>query len=308
VTTSISLEFTAWGPDLLAIARQLIALPAFGRAPDELQIAGRKVQPAKHWPVALDATTSGQASWGDLSESYFSFRPPYITSVRLPDFPADPAAAIRLIEPLPFELITFGVLHESWLKSYTPPGFSNMQALLGWACAFRGAGHDNLVSRRWLDYGPWRLIRSAGDLSFVQFHDLAADGDTALAQAKPGHERMGISETGGYLQSDYVYRSEVRGLYLANERKLVISAAGPVSQVEMRDACAARRDRRNDPKEPIERIAYMFITEDLARDHLHELWLRDLECWTLVLGKKVRLDENYAPPIVKPDWVTRLSA
>jgi hypothetical protein len=164
------------------------------------------------------------------------------------------------------------------------------------------------VSRRWLEYGPWRLLRGEGDLSFVQFHDLAAGADEALAQARPGQARMGIGETGGFLQDDYVYRADRTGLYDAAERKLVIAAAGPVSQLAMRDACAARRARRNDEREPIERIAYMFISEALAREHLHDLWLRELECWALIDGKKVRLDESYRPAPTQPEWVARLGS
>ncbi len=308
MTARIKLAFTMSGPDLLAIARKLAAHPAFNqKPPDELSQGDRKVKPTANWASNLDnGMGTLRASWGDLMQTHFTYMPPYVVSARIPDVPAEPAAVIDLIAGFPFEVAAFGVLHKSWLDSYTPPGFSEMHALLGWACAFCGNGHDRLVSRRWLDFGPWRLIRSAGDVSFVQFHDLAADAETALRQAKSGQERMGISETGGYLQDNYIYRSDVRGLYLADERKLVIAAADRVSQLEMRDACAVRRARRSDPKEPIGRIAYMFISEDLARQHLHELWLRELECWALVAGQKVRLDEGYAPMPVPPDWVVRL--
>ncbi len=305
---TIKLAFTISGPDLSGIAKKLSSHPAFSqRPPDELMIGDHTVKTRADWASHIDKTKhSVDASWGDLMQTHFSCMPPYVVGVRIPDFPADPFAVIDLIAELPFELASFNMLHNSWLDSYTPPGFSEFQALLGWACAFRGAGHDDLVSRRWLEYGPWRLIRADGDISFVQFHDLAADAETALAQARPGHELMGIGEAGGFLQKDYVYGSDVRGLYLADERKLVIAAAEPVSLLEMRDACAVRRRRRSDTNEPIERIAYMFLNEKLAREHLHELWLRELECWALVDGQKVRLDEEYAPAPVKPGWVGQL--
>ena len=306
---TISLEFTIAGADLPGIAGKLSEHPAFQCSPpDEVSFGDGSDVTRPDWAAKLARTESRvTASWGDLAETFFGYTPPYIVSVRIPGFPADPDAVIDLVKGLPFELATFGVLHDSWFDTYTPPGFSGMQALLGWACAFRAAGHDDLVSRRWLEYGPWRLIRADGDISFVQFHDLAADAETALAQAGPGHELMGIGEAGGFLQKDYVYGSDVRGLYLADERKLVIAAAEPVSRLEMRDACAVRRRRRSDPVEPIERIAYMFLSEELARGHLHELWLRELECWALVDGQKVRLDEGYAPVPVKPGWVERLA-
>jgi hypothetical protein len=302
------MQFTLSGPDLLQIARTLSTQPAFHKAPpDDLSIGDRKVKAGIDWASKLDQTKRTlRANWGELMHTTFSYAPPDIVSARIPDCPLEATAAINLIADLPFEVATFGSMHRSWYESYTPPGFSGLHALLGWACAFRGAGHDRLVSRRWLEYGPWRLIRADGDISFVQFHDLAADEETALAQAKPGHERMGISKTGGYLQGNYVYQTDVQGLYLAEERKLVITAVEPVSQLAMRDACAVRRSRRSDPNEPIDHIAYVFISEELARAHLHELWLRELECWALVEGQNLRLDEEYSPTPVRPDWVTRL--
>ncbi|MDJ0728127.1 MAG: hypothetical protein QNJ38_23770 [Prochloraceae cyanobacterium] len=43
-----------------------------------------------------------------------------------------------------------------------------------------------------------------------------------------------------------------------------------------------------------------------AQQHLHELWLREIECWTFPEGLKARIDENYNPTPDKPDWVKRL--
>jgi hypothetical protein len=305
---TIAIEFTLSGPDLAAIARTLAAHPAFNQSPpDHAQQGDRKLRSATNWRALLaNPDNALRVSWGEYMQTHFSYLPPYVVSARIADFPADAAAAIELIAPLAFEVAAFGVMHDDWLASYTSPGFSGMHALLGFGCAFRAAGHDNLVSRRWLEYGPWRLLHGPADLSFVQFYDLAADSSTALAQAKPGHQRMGIGEHGGYLQPNYIYRSEVRGLYLAAERKLMIAAADPVSALQMRDACAARRARRHSATEPLESIGYMFISADLARAHLHELWLRELECWALIDGQKTRLDEGYSPPPVKPDWVVRL--
>ena len=76
-------------------------------------------------------------------------------------------------------------------------GFAQTRAP-GWGCMFVGErGHAQLVSRRWLEYGPWLLDRFADDVSLIQFHDLDADPATALAQALPGHRRLGDNDTGG---------------------------------------------------------------------------------------------------------------
>ena len=178
---------------------------------------------------------------------------------------------------------------------------------LGWGCAFKGAGHNRLVSRRWLDFGPWRLIRGTNDVSMVQFHDLGADAPTALEQAKPGHERMGISDTGGFIQTAYVYAHKIDGLYSQEERKLRILIHGrEVSEREMLDACAVRHYQALGADSPIDSIAYVFAVEAEARAHLHELWLRELECWAFIGGCEERLDLDYHPAPDKPSWVKRL--
>src|SRR5690606_11851077 len=76
------------------------------------------------------------------------------------------------IVPLNFELFTAGTVHLiEWDDlAYVAPSFADMHYPHGWACAFKGPGHDRLVSRRWLEHGPWRLIRdNENDVSFVQF-------------------------------------------------------------------------------------------------------------------------------------------
>lgn len=303
---TINLGFTVSGPDPVALAMALVRQPAFARPPDRLSVDGKERRATASWLTAF-ATATGRlvAEWGELADQGISYLPAdRILSARISAFPADPAATIALLAQLPFELAAFTRIHrtDEW-RDYTAPGFGDFHALLGWACAFRAAGHDRLVSRRWLDHGPWRLVRGDGDLSFIQFHDLAADPATALAQARLGHDRIGISDNGGFLQKPYVFRKDVTGLYLADERKLVISAADrDIPPVELRDACAARQLRRTDPAAPIDRIAYLWIDQTVARRHLHELWLRELECWALIDGQRHRLDESYAPAPSPPAW------
>lgn len=304
----MKLSLTVSGADTLAVAEALAVRREFSdTSPDALTVGDRKVAQRDVWRARmLEDGPTVRASWGELMQTFFEYMPPHPVSARVPDMPKSVEAAIALLDPLPFEVASFGAIHDEWLGSYRAPGFGGFHALLGWACAFRGVGHDRLVSRRWLEHGPWRLVKAGGDLSFVQFHDLAADPASALEQARHGHELMGIGPLGGYLQDDFVFEADVKGLYLANERKLVITAADPVSQRAMRDACAARRQRRSDPAQPIDRIAFLFIDESLARKHLHDLWLRELECWALIDGQKRRLDEGYAPVPQKPTWVSKL--
>jgi len=308
MSESMNASLTLSAPDLLVIAQALAVRPEFSQGPpDVLMLGDDRVAASADWRSLLRADGRAvHARWGDSMRTLFDYLPPEVVSARLP-LERDAVAGMALLAPLPFELASFGTLHRDWLGTYTPAAFAAFHALPGWACAFRGAGHDHLVSRRWLEFGPWRLVKAADDLSFVQFHDLAADSATALQQARAGHERMGVGDTGGFLRDDHVFADDVKGLYVAAERKLVVTATGEVSQRAMRDACAARRQRRQDAAQPVERIAYLFIDEALARRHLHELWLRELECWALVDGQQRRLDDGYAPAPRPPAWVVRLA-
>ena len=218
--------------------------------------------------------------------------------------------ALLWLPKLHFNWATFRLPHK-WKDehNYSAPGFADTLPVHGWACAFKGEGHNRLVSRRWLEWGPWRLIRDeAHDISFVQFHDLEADAATALEQAKPGHQRMGIYKLGGFLQTGYSYLHPPKGIYIEAERRLdiVITPGRVVDQVEMRDAAAARN--LGHFAQPVDSICYIFYDEEQAREHLHEMWLRELQVyWINMEGEKVRLDDSYDPgQPVKPDWVLEL--
>jgi hypothetical protein len=84
------------------------------------------------------------------------------------------------------------------------------------------------LSPRWLDFGPWRVIRRPNDTTWIQFHD--TDPAEAYEQAKVGHERMGISPTGGYIAwHDKNLRAgaaEVSGVYQPDTQTLEI-VVGP---------------------------------------------------------------------------------
>jgi hypothetical protein len=219
---------------------------------------------------------------------------------------------VDVLQPLPWTVATLSSIHRSWFGqeiNYAPPGFSYLHAALGWGCAFKGDGHKRVVSRRYLEYGPWHVIRDeANDITLIQFHDLNADPLTALEQAKPGHQLMGHPFEGGFMQRDYQIANELSGIYTPEERKLTYTVnQRPVTKSELLDVCATRLWQLLGADKPVERVSYLFIYEEDARKHLHDLWLREIECWAFIDGLPVRLDENYTPPPPeKPEWVQQL--
>lgn len=263
----------------------------------------------------LRAPSDGRARWAtsDLQLGYRAKSGPLVSAtipvpmVRMED-------ALALIDPLPFEICAFGaVFFDEWIAAkYDRTSFSRSHIQHGWACAFRGKGHDRLVSRRWLDFGPWRVIRRPNDTTFIQFHDLAiTDPAEAYAQAWPGHERMGISDTGGFIQHIMEPLVEnVRYLYVRDQRRaeIVVAPGNAVPQWDMTCARALRLYTQMNPgvPNPIDHVAYIFVDERDARAHLHELWLRELECWVADDKGKRRIDLNYHPVPDPPEWVKRL--
>jgi hypothetical protein len=115
---------------------------------------------------------------------------------------------------------------------------------------------------------------------------------------------MGVSGGGGFLQADYLYTRTLDAEYHAEGRDLRFTIADrDVPEVEMLDACAMRHHQILGPDQPIERVSYVFADEARARAHLHELWLRELECWAVVGGAPTRLDTAHAPAPSPPPWM-----
>lgn len=204
--------------------------------------------------------------------------------------------------------------HEWIAADYRRWSFSRSHIDHGWGCAFRGAGHDRLVSRRWLEFGPWRVLRRPDDTTVIQFHDLAiTDPAEAYEQAKVGHERMGLSNSGGFIQQiePWMLADGGRGLYDPKERLLevIVAPEVPVPQSKMLNSCALRLHHRltKPAVDPVDRIAYVFLDLDEACAHLHELWLRELECWVIDGDGRRRLDLDYHPVPDPPAWVRRLN-
>lgn len=225
-----------------------------------------------------------------------------------------PDCVFKLIEGLPVEIAVVGPRFEhrnpnpgpgEWDANREPLiGLGDAHRRLGLGVLLRHHGHDRIVSRRWLENGPWLLRHMADDTTWMQFH---ADVDAAALtweQAARAHERFGFSDTGGYFHPEkHLITSQLGGSYKAADRSLtLVRASVPVTQREMLDMCVAWK--RGDLNEPIERVRYLFMQERDARRHLHELWLRELECWCIdVQGREVRLDDSYQPERILPEWV-----
>jgi hypothetical protein len=252
--------------------------------------------------------------WGNEDvDDRIKFDSNLVLSVTLENFDSIKSDLLDVFKKIKFEVITVGGVYIEWdaIDSETY-GFGDGHGVLGMGCAFRGNGHTRVVSRRALEYGPWLVKRDEDlDVTYIQFHDLDADAQTALEQALPGHALMADPYEGIFIQTGYQILDEsFRPLYEADTKTIKIIVHGrEVTKAEMLDACATRRWQLLGEDKPVERAAFIFITEDEARDNLHELWLRELECWAIIKGVETRLDLDYTPPPpVKPQWVLDVEA
>ncbi|MGW8850074.1 hypothetical protein ACWGNE_20125 [Streptomyces xiamenensis] len=134
----------------------------------------------------------------------------------------------------------------------------------------------------------------------MQFHDTALDATEAFARARPAHRRLGISDEGGFLQSDYVYEHSLREFYDAGRRVQEVVVIGrELPAVELLDAAAARHYQALGPEEPLDNVAFVLLDPEEAREQLPRLWLYGLECWTIIDEVKTRLETEEPPPAVE---------
>ncbi|MFF9436500.1 hypothetical protein ACF1BP_22505 [Streptomyces sp. NPDC014735] len=284
------------GPDPTGLAHMLRKQWFHSETPQRLLVDHHPVEPSEEWLDRYAHASRSVAAFfgpgrslvlhqGELAKATF-------------DFDGGPEQLAETLRRYPFDIASFRSRHREWKMKeiYSAPGFGGSHYPHGWACAFRGDGHQRLVSRRWLESGPWRLHRAPDDTTLAQFHDLGLDASAALEQARPAHRRMGHSDEGGFLHEPYRFRNELKGFYDAGRRVLKIVILGrTVSSVEMRDACAIRGDSRSTTETPLDNIAFVFIDPDAAHTHLPRLWPYGLECWTIIHGHETRLDTDTPP-------------
>lgn len=302
-------SFSLWSRSPVELLHALQALPCFTGPAAAMTVDSRAKPPSAQWIERWCSACKREviSYWSDDRDVYLEYNANGVVRVGLGDIRVNAETMLAMIARLPWSTAAFQSVHPSWYAAgnmYLGPGFGDKHFPHGWACGFKGEGHDRLVSRRWLDFGPWRLLRDpAQDVSFVQFHDLSVDAATALAQARPGHRRMGISDTGGFIQFGYVCEHDLSGVYEPHQRVLKLVVHGrEVAPGEMLDACAARLSQPLGPDRPVDDIVFVLMEEGAAEQHLHELWLRGLGCAALSGGREVRLDLEYSPIPHAPDW------
>jgi hypothetical protein len=293
---------TASGPDLPGLVASLLrVLPYTNGTPTQLLRTLTPLPFAEDWREQLLAKeVELTVEWGE-HEQVSRNR----TAVGF-DFPIDlqvePGAILSFLAPLPLELFVLSTLRHYWLENdYFAPAISADHALLGSGMLFKGLGHEHsIVSRRWLEHGPFRTTRGPEDTTFVQFHDFAAGGEASLEQVKPAHEWI----VAGFLRPKHRFQHDIKGIYTKDDRLLrVVVNDRQVTDEELLDACAVRRNGHDDPAKPIDNIAYVFVDESAARAHLEALWLRGLECRVADGRGERRLDADYQPAIKRPAWV-----
>ena len=245
-------------------------------------------------------------------------------------YPVTMAMVLDLFRQTPFELGVVGPMDQGWpihlddMSRGELDYYFNGHGSHGLACAFKGAGHDRLVHRRWLEHGPWRLIRDDElDLSVVQFHELSARPPLCVDQAWEGHKLLsgaaegglrfspvvivGISAEGKVITTVPDYDFFKPTFYDKSSRTSIVMVHGhrTVPPKEMLEAAEARF-RQPYPDIHIDQVRFLFVEEANARRHMHALWLRDLQCHAFTDKGEVDMLEGYhADPPPPPDWVKR---
>jgi hypothetical protein len=311
----VSLE----GPNLVEILRMVYDFRLFQDSlpPDRVWIDGEKKKYVKDWIENYVSKCESDVGlfWDNIDEipdHHISYDKECVVKFHDKDFVGDANDLLKLISPIPWTVAAFMSTNLDYFDDeYSAPGFANLHFSLDWGCAFKGEGHKRLVSQRILEFGPWHLIRDEeNDITLVQFYDLNADSETALEQAKPGHALMSKPFQGAFFQKDFKLAGELDVLYEPTERKVKVIVAGrdvPIS--EMVDMAKARYEQLLGPEKPFDSVAYIFTeSEEAARAHLHDLWLRELECWAFIDHIQTRIDIDYHPTPDKPEWVRRLEA
>ena len=300
----MTVTLTGPDPQLLALATVEALCPP--GPPLRLEICGETSPVSADWLEETVAANEShfRASWDpnstdpEVEDPVFTWMRGRSLVIRASLFD-DLMALAERVAALPFELATISTpFWDEWTeRGHVGGGFGDGHVPFGWACLFKGKGHDTLCSRRFLDYGPWKKLRLPDDVTLIQFYDVAADAELALAQARPGHKRL----QDGYLYDRY---TDFDGVYDAPTRTLKIPVAGrELSQTEMRDACALRRELRDHPDTPVDAVGFTFPIPGEHEPYLLDLWLRELHGYAFIDHREQRVDQDFVPPPPQPpEW------
>lgn len=235
------------------------------------------------------------ASWNGMLDS-FSIERDAVRGLTH-EFELEPPSLVRRLGRIPFTVASFATFHD-W--SYRSPSFGDLHYRLGWGCAFQGTGHGRLVSRRWLETGPSRILRGPNDTTLVQLHDFSLGLEDARAQAQGTHADL----MAGFITDRHEFKSKLSGLHKGNDRSLVFVIHGRVvSAQEMFDAAAARLLQPFGSEKPIEKVVYVFIDRVAADAQMPALWRYGHHVHLIGDdGVERRIDDTYVPRLERPAW------
>lgn len=299
------------GPDLRAILEYFIARgEPFEGIPATLLIDTKRKKPTKDWLAKWFAKVKVDLSarWGHPAGPLMSVSPgrscffSWPKQVRFSE-----GEVLDLVAQVPFTYGSTSNLYVAWMRGMPwkhriiGPGMPS----LGWACYFKPSGLVRIPSR-WFEHGPWLTLKGPGDVTLTAFHDLAADAETALEQAVACHEWMWW----GFAQEKYnKFYCDLSGDYDASSRTHTIAVGErDFTEWEPFEANIARFESSFPHGKPVDKVAFVFKSQKQAEQHLHRLWLYEMQCWTETDGgERKRLDADYNPPKPeKPQWVTDL--
>lgn len=296
------LQLTFRGSDPAVLVERALAsgfLPS--TPPSSIQVDQDPVD-ARPLPALVQVSADLAVAWDDDARLHHNRQRDHLSLTRT-RWDVTPEATLALVREWPFEACTTGTLDPTWWDGYL--------AIHGWTFLLKGAGH-RLVSPRVIERGPWRLLRdAAAHVTLFQFHDLTADRDAALAQARPGHELLGPVWLGGhYASQPWAFRGSAAGYRptfydRATRTSIVLVQDREVSPSEMGIAAGSRIHQIF--PEPVAQVAFVFMDEATAQRQLPALWLYGLEVRAMTAAGERRIDLDYAPPLASPpDWVEAL--
>lgn len=340
----MSIHATLEGPDIVALASALQEQWSADERGDVLGTVSVRCRGLPKlpddWRTLWDGRSAITLVWRGSDEwsTRLIAAEPDIVTINDDEAADDPDVILELLAPLPFESAT--VAPEYGVDDLPqPPSLAEYHEGIGHAVLLKGPGHDRLVSRRLLERGPWRRLRNeTHDVTLLQLHELGVDRETAWRQAAPGYAALADDRDGGFVPTLCRITNELSLFYHADARemRIVWPEAVELPRSAMRDACTLRYHHKIPPEryaatrarhahvakmfgpqnehvvapppatEPFDHVGFVFVTDAEAQLYLHDLWLRDLRCWSMEGGGLRRLDEAYdPPPPTRPEWIDR---